>query len=108
MLVPLASRPLAPALVIVVEPKSAVPALLSSTPVALLFTTRFVMLNVPDVPLSSRPACAGGAGVDDVDVVDRAADVARAAGDAAARALRVDGQPTHLVAAVQVDHVGVR
>ena len=46
--------------------------------------------------------------VDDVDVVDRAAaGVARGAGDAAAGALRVDVEAAHLVAVVEIDHVGV-
>ena len=57
MLVPVASRPLAPLVVIVVEPKSVVPALLSSTPVEPVLTDRPVMLNVPELPLSSRPGC---------------------------------------------------
>ena len=60
MAVPVASRPLAPALVIVMllaGAKITVPALLSSTPVALLLTVKLLMLNVPVVALSSSPAC---------------------------------------------------
>ena len=67
------------------------------------------MLKVPDVLSSSSPACEpGGAAVDDVDVVDRAAaGVADGPGDAAASALRIDVEATDLVAVVEVDHVGV-
>jgi hypothetical protein len=55
---------------------------------------------------SGLRAC--GAGVDDVDVVDRAAaGVARRAGDAAARALGVDVEAAHLGGVVEVDVVGV-
>ena len=61
MVVPVASRPLAPALVIEIVPvgaKFTVPALLSSTPVApFVLTVRLLRLNVPVVPLSSSPGC---------------------------------------------------
>ena len=56
MFVPVADRAGPPFVVVtVVEPKSVVPALLSRMPVALLLTARLVTLNVPVVPLSSRP-----------------------------------------------------
>ena len=58
-LVPVASRPLAPAVVIEIVPAGAkftVPALLSRTPVApLVLTVRSETLCVPVVPSSSRP-----------------------------------------------------
>jgi hypothetical protein len=84
MLVPAASRPLAPLVVIEIVPalwKLTVPALLRRTPGASeLLTVRFEMSQVPVVASSSSPGCVP-AGVDDVDVVDRAAaGVARRAG----------------------------
>ena len=92
------------------ERKLTVPAWLSRTPVApLVLTTRFETLNVPVVRVELEPRLGSGrAGVDDVDVVDRAAAVvAAAAGDAAAGALRIDVDAAHLVAVVEVDDVRV-
>jgi hypothetical protein len=58
-LVPVASRPRAPVVVIVVDPKSTVPALLRRMPVApLVLTVRSDTLVVPVVPVSSRPGWA--------------------------------------------------
>ena len=61
MFVPVASSPLAPALVIETVPTEAkltVPALLRRTPVApLVLTVKFETLNVPVVPSSSSPGC---------------------------------------------------
>ena len=112
MLVFVAVRPGAPALAIVIVlagVKLTVPALLSSTPVALLLTVKLLMLNVPVVPLSSSPGCVP---VVPVSLMLTSSIVAPPvspvrAGDAAAGALGVDVEAADLVAVVEVDDVGV-